>query len=99
MVKLVFHFAFQGGFVTDLTLQEIKKLSVKELSKFLEEEAHKMFGHGPPKKHAGGVNNDLSSLLESAALKDRVKSPFTCLLSFFLSHSRKLCRISIRRKA
>jgi hypothetical protein len=99
MVELVFQSAFQGGFVTDLTLQEVNNLSAKELSKFLEEEAHTMFGHGRPKKHAGDVDNDLSSFLESATLKDRLKSSFTCLLSFFLRHSRKLCRVPIRRKA
>jgi len=85
--------------VTDLTLQEVSSLSAKELGKFLEEEARKMFDQELVKKQSRGTVVDLSSFLESATLKDRVKSPFTCLLSNVLSYSRKLCRISIRRKA
>jgi len=73
--------------------------SAKELGKFLEEEARKMFNQEPPKKNAEGAAIDRSSFLESAALKDRLKTPFSCLLSYFLTYSRKLYRFSIQRKA
>ena len=86
--------------MTDLTLHEVNDLSAEELSKFLEEEACKMFDRWPPKKHAEGTVIIPSSSLESATLKDLLKfaltfvlkSPFSYLPGYFLSHARKLYR-------